>query len=263
MRVRLIHWNSAEAEACVVTLRKAGFEVDYAEKFDSAVFRAVKQSPPDAFVIDLSRLPSHGREIATALRGARPTRRTPILFVDGEPEKVEKVRTQLPDAIYTDTKHLRSAVRDALARTGEAPLVPVQMMDRYKERTPAQKLGIKENSTVALIEPPVDYGRVIGSLPSGAELREDSPQAGDVTLWFLHDPESLEPELRRIRAMASMTKLWLLWQKQRAGRKAGLTQFQVRECCNAVGLVDYKICSVNDTWSAMAFAPRKAHARGK
>ncbi len=259
----MIHWNQAEAEPCLAALRAGGYEVDYAERFDPALFRAVKQSPPDGFIIDLSRLPSHGREVATALRGARPTRQVPIIFVGGEPEKVDKIKSQLPDATYTDTKHLRSAIRDALANAPEAPAVPAQMMDRYKERTSAQKLGIKENSTVALIEPPLDYGRVIGILPGGAELREDSAEPGDVTLWFLHDPDSLEPELRRMRALAAKTKLWLLWPKQRKGKKSGITQFQLRESCAAVGLIDYKICSVNDTWSAMAFAPRKAQARGR
>src|SRR5256885_1582762 len=61
-RIRLFHWNPEEALAVADILRGAGFEVDYEAKIDPAKFRALRQSPPDAVVIDLSRLPSHGRE---------------------------------------------------------------------------------------------------------------------------------------------------------------------------------------------------------
>ena len=74
------------------TLRSADYGVDYDPAFAPAVLRALRQEPPDAVVIDLSRLPSHGREIATAIRGYKQTRQIPILFVDGAPDKVAIVR---------------------------------------------------------------------------------------------------------------------------------------------------------------------------
>src|SRR5262249_50434271 len=130
-RVRLFHQKPEEAGAVVDVLRRAGFEVDYDTKMAPAQFRAVRQSPPDAVVIDLSRLPSHGREIATALRGHKLTRNVPILFVDGEPEKVAIVREKLPDAAYCERTRLVAALRKCIRDAPENPVVPQQMMDRY------------------------------------------------------------------------------------------------------------------------------------
>ena len=53
----------------------------------------IRASHPDALVIDLSRIPSHGREVAHSIRSAKASRHLPIVFVDGEPEKVKKTKT--------------------------------------------------------------------------------------------------------------------------------------------------------------------------
>ncbi|HEY3837970.1 MAG TPA: hypothetical protein VGL72_15415, partial [Bryobacteraceae bacterium] len=110
-RVRLFHWNPGEAAPLVELLRGEGFAVDYQSKFEPGILREIRQAAPDAVVIDLSRLPSHGREIATALRGNKQTRSIPILFLDGATEKVEAVRQLLPDAAYTKRARLAATLR--------------------------------------------------------------------------------------------------------------------------------------------------------
>jgi hypothetical protein len=57
--VYLIHWNAAEAKQKVALLKKAGYDVTY-EPLTPTIFREIRRKAPDAFVIDLSRLPSHG-----------------------------------------------------------------------------------------------------------------------------------------------------------------------------------------------------------
>jgi len=52
-------------------------------------------------VIDLNRLPSQGRDLGIALRTYKTTRQVPLVFVDGDPEKVARIREILPDAVYT------------------------------------------------------------------------------------------------------------------------------------------------------------------
>src|SRR5580700_10405896 len=97
-RIRLFHWKASEAEPLLAALKDAGHSVDYQEKLASP--RELRDHPPDAYVIDLSRLPSHGREVGVYLRGAKATRHVPIVYVGGEPEKIEYVRRALPDAAY-------------------------------------------------------------------------------------------------------------------------------------------------------------------
>jgi CheY-like chemotaxis protein len=258
-RVRLLHWKSAEAAAHIEALRSAGYEVEYEEQFRPALMKGWRESPPDAFVIDLSRLPSHGREIAIALRQSPRTRQVPIVFCDGTDEKIDRIRRDLPDAAYCSLSKLLSSLRKAIANPPLNPVKPVQMMDRYASRTAAQKLGIGASSTVALFDPPRDVLTILGALPSGVEFVEESDDGkASVTLCFVRDADSLRSVLSRVRRFASGSKLWILWRKGALAKVGGVTESLIRDQAIDLGLVDYKICSVNEVWSAMLFARKRS-----
>lgn len=260
-RIRLLHWKEAEAREYLELLRAAGHRVEYEEAFRPGLMRIWRESPPDAFVIDLSRLPSHGREIATTLRNSRATRPVPIVFGEGTEEKVARIRSELPDATYCTRKNLPSSLRRALKRPVTAPVVPKQMMDRYAGRTVAQKLGIKEDSTVALVDAPGDGLTVLGELPKGVEFSEDGDKKADVILCFIHDISSLRAQLSELRCRAGDTKLWVLWKKGGSAARGAVTEDLVREYALDLGLVDYKVCSVNAVWSALLLALRRGKSR--
>jgi hypothetical protein len=79
-----------------------------------------------------------------------------------------------------------------------------------------------------------------------------------VTLWFVHDPGEYEAALPSRRALAAHGRFWIVWQK---GRRDGPNGNFVRGRALAMGLVDYKICSLDGIWSGMAFAVKKARER--
>ena len=79
---------------------------------------------------------------------------------------------------------------------------------------------------VGLIDPPADYLKVIGELPEGVVLEEDSRRACPVTVWFVHDPGEYEAALPSRRTLAARSRLWIVWQK---GRRDGLNGNFVRE----------------------------------
>jgi hypothetical protein len=251
-RVRIVHWKALEAGPLIEACHACRFEVEYDDVNGSVLTKLVREKPPDALVIDLTRLPSHGREVAIYLRRTKYARHIPLIFVDGAPEKVEATRAQLPDATFTTLKKLCSAIKSALAKRIADPVLPPGAMERYGSRTVAQKLGIKEGATVAVIDAPRDYAAALGALPESAELVENPDSIQAVTLWFVRDPREYQAGLRRMQAIADRTKLWVVW------RKGSLTDRLVREEAIEVGLVDYKICAVNAQWSAMAFARRKS-----
>lgn len=256
IRIRLIHWKKAEAAVYVDLLKAAGYEVHYQEKFAPGLLRSWRDSPPDVFVIDLSRLPSHGREIAAAIRQSRAIRRIPIVFCEGAEEKIEKVRMQLPDAAYCFRTNLIPTLRKALDQPPKEAVAPVAMMDRYASRSTVQKLGITKGSTLLLIDPPRDWQKIVGNLPPGVTILEDPEQARpSVTLCFVHGPDELRWNLSEVRTLAKSTKLWVLWRKGGSARRGELTGNVVRESANELGFVDYKICSANEVWSGMLFAP--------
>lgn len=253
-RVRLYHWKATEAGPLVAKLRAAGFEVVHKPEARTST-RELKQSGVAAVVIDLSRMPSHGKYVGAWLRGSKSTRHIPLVFVGGEAEKVAAIKKQIPDAAYASVTGICTALKKAIRNPPSEPVVPRQMMESAPGRTAAQKMGIREGNMVRLIDPPADYLKVIGELPDGVVLEEDSRRACPITIWFVHDAREYEAALQSRRVLAARSRLWIVWQK---GRRDGLNGNFVRQAALAMGLVDYKICSLDGVWSGMVFTVKKA-----
>jgi hypothetical protein len=253
-RIRLFHWNAAEAKPLIDQLRAGGYTVDYRnDKALGVPFRSLRESPLHAIVIDLTRLPSRGRHHAVAIRSEKTIRSIPIVFVDGDPEKVERIRAELPDAIYTSCAKVRSALKRA------KPLVN-PASPPYSNRTTAQKLSIREGLRVAVVDAPRGYAKTVGTLPAGASFEEDPADVLPVTLWFVREPEEYLAALPRMRELAGKSRLWVIYPKQQARQKASaeITLFFIRDAALRVGLVHCKTCSVDKTWTGMALALSKA-----
>jgi hypothetical protein len=255
-RIRVFHFKSAEAAPLLDALRAAGHTVEYDPIMKTSVLPGIRAAPPDIFVIDLTRMPSHGRYTAFVLRQSPKTRHVPTLFVDGEEEKVAITRRQLPDAHFTTRAKLRSAIKTALRSRVANPVAPGPLFS-YHTRTAAQKIGIAKGATVGVIDPPRDYLRVIGAVPDGVEFVEGAQADCTLLLWFLHDPDAYLEMLPRMRAWVAKTRLWVLWKKGGTTRTGAVTQPLIREAAQGMGLVDYKICSVDKTWSGIALTLKK------
>ena len=251
-RVRLFHWRADEAKLLIAALRAGGYTVDYPGDKADGSWRSLRENPPCAAVIDLTRLPSHGRHVAAEIRASKSMRSIPIVFVDGDPEKVERIRKDLPDAVYTSRSRLVSALKRVKPLAD--PVVAPRMMNRT-DRMTADKLGIKAGARVALIDPPADYARVLGKLPEDALLEEEPEETLPLTLWFIREPDGYLAGLGQVRKRALTSRIWIIYPK---GRNAsGLTQHLIREAALSVGLVDYKVCSVNEVWTGLLFTRKK------
>ncbi len=254
--VRLFHWNSEEAAAKIEVLVSSGYEVSYFPQLSQDFLKKFKASPPDAVVIDLTRIPSHGREIALALREQKATRYIPIVFVEGDPPKVAGIRNLLPDAVYGSWKNIRSILKTALAHPPINPVVPGSRMAAYAGRSLVQKLGIKPDMGVVLIKAPKDFKKTLGELPSGVRLKSTPRGDFDITLYFVITPEKLAAGIESIKSLAGHGPVWIIWPKGGIRAKGQLTQQQVRDIGLAQGLVDYKISSIDETWSGLLFKKR-------
>lgn len=100
--VVLIHWNADEAKELAAPLRADGWRV----KLGLPEMKDLKSKPPDAVLISLRRLPSHGREVADAIWYTKWGREIPIIFFDGEAEKVEATKKRFPAAIFSSWETL-------------------------------------------------------------------------------------------------------------------------------------------------------------
>lgn len=255
-RVRLIHWKAEEAAERIEKLKSAGYEVEYNE-LDGEAYKSLRNNPPAAFVIDLSRMPSHGRDVGAGLRGYKATRLVPLVFVEGEPEKVERVKQILPDATYTTWSKIRSALKSAIANPPANPVRTESNMAGYSGTPLPKKLGIKPNSTVALVNAPKDFEKTLGELPEGVRFKKKASGKEELIIWFLRMRIELDDRVTEMRELTGDGGIWLIWPKQASGMKTDLTQKIVRETGLSNGLVDYKVCAVDATWSGLKFAKRK------
>lgn len=255
-RVRLIHWKAEEAADKIEKLKAAGYEVEYSSP-DSESYRTLKNNPPAVFVIDLSRMPSHGMEVGSSLRGYKATRNVPLVFVEGEPEKVERIRKLLPDATFTTWSKIRSALKHAIANPPVNPVKPESNLAGYSGTPLPKKLGIKANSTVALINAPRSFDATLGVLPEGVTFIEEAKGKQDLIVWFIRSRFELESQIVEMRNATGNGGLWTAWPKKTSGVVSDLTENIIRDTGLAVGLVDYKVCAIDATWSGLKFALRK------
>lgn len=241
-RVALIVWNQDEAEVRAADLRKAGHEVEPHWAVNQPMLKQLRAQAPQAMVIDLGRLPSHGIQVALAIR------KTPVVFIEGDPEKTAKARSKVPAATYTTWKKL-----PALLKRVER-LVPSEAtgspMDVYKDTPVAKKLGLDKARTVVAIDAPRVFLQL---LPPHVEVVEEGSPA-DAVFCFAASAQDLQS---RIAALAARTPVWIAWPKRAVRPAADLNMYAVREIAFSAGLVDYKICGIDANWSAMLFTRRK------
>jgi CheY-like chemotaxis protein len=257
-RILVIHWNPAEAAECAERVRREGFETScFTDQRDGAGFRALRENPPDAVVIDLARLPSQGQAVGIALREQKATRMVPLVFIEGDPEKTARVRGLLPDAVFTTWPRIGAALRRALRHAPQEPIVPGTFAG-YSGTPLPKKLRIREDSVVALLDAPEGFEAKLSPLPEGVRLQKHAGGA-DVILAFVKSATVLGRELPALaREMQAGRTLWLIWPKKTSALAGDLGEPKVREMGLAIGLVDYKVCAVDETWSGLAFAVRRA-----
>ena len=259
-RVLLVHWKVAEAQARLDLLRDAGYDdVALASLEGSGALARAFRPPPAAVVIDLSRLPSHGRDMAIYLRSRKATRRVPLVFVGGQQDKVSAIREKLPDAVYTCWSSIAPALRSALENPVENPTVPASSMAGYSGTPLPKKLGIRKGSVVGLINAPESFEETLGDLPPGARVERKDPSNHNLAILFCNSCKELEWGLSRNASFThSGGRLWIAWPKKSSGVATDLTQVKVRRMALAVGLVDYKVCAIDQVWSGLLFTKSKA-----
>ncbi len=252
-RIRLIAWTEEAVEDGVTRLQAAGYEV-VSDALGPNTLRELGMSPPTAVVIDLARRPSTGRDIALAIRQRKATRHVSLVLVDGDPEEVVRIQRLLPDAVYTTRRALVGSLRRSIHRPPSSPVVPTSLFAAYAGVVLSKKLGIKANSVVALVGARPGFEKVLGKLPPGATVRAREGGRRDLTMWFIGSRQELEQRIERMTRFAENGGLWIVWPKKTSGIGSDLSQPVVRKIGLAAGLVDFKVCAIDSTWTGLRFS---------
>lgn len=255
MRVRLIHWNAVEGRERQLRLASLGVEVDFDATDGPALLRSIRARPPDAIVVDLTRLPSHGREAALALRTYKDTRHVPLIFADGEPAKVERIRVLLPDATYTSWGRMKTALPKAVAKPPANPVVP-PASSITSDKPAALKLGFKPGMKVALLGAPAKFTETLAGIPDAVGFTARLDGAA-LVVCFVKSRAELATRLGMLTTLLGERSVWFAWPKKTSGVTTDLNDNIVRDAGLAAGLVDYKVCSIDTTWSGALFRRRR------
>jgi hypothetical protein len=256
--VRLICWKEDLARERAALLKSARLDVDASPLNTSRLIGRIMENPPSAIVIDLDRMPSHGLAVGVVLRRSASARHIPLVFAGGAEEKASRIRDQLPDAVFTSWSAIGPAVRRAVKSAPAEPVKPRPLMERYESSGLVRKLGLKPGMICALIQPLEGFEERIDDLPEGLEFQPKIAANVSLAIWFVRSRAEMEFAADRASLrLPQGASLWIVYPKRSGRYSADFTLTDVRAAALFVGLVDYKVCAVDDDWTGLKFARRK------
>ena len=130
-------------------------------------------------------------------------------------------------------------------------------MAGYSATPLPKKLGIKEQSRVAFVNAPKDFLDYLGPLPADVDVVTRVTKPLDVILLFVTSERALARDFAKLtKQLATDGMIWIAWPKKSSGVTTDLSFDRVQRIGLDAGLVDVKICAVDDTWSGLKFVFR-------
>jgi hypothetical protein len=143
--------------------------------------------------------------------------------------------------------------------TGAGAVVETAAVAGYSGASLPKKLGIKGGARVALIAAPSDFDCALDPLPEGVRLLSAARGRNDVIVFFATRRNELSRRFSKLaNALETDGGLWIAWPKRTARVATDLSEKVVREIGLECGLVDNKVCAVDETWSGLRFVFRSS-----
>lgn len=131
-------------------------------------------------------------------------------------------------------------------------------MAGYSGKALVQKIGLKEGHRLALANEPDGFIRELAPLPDGVTVVTGGDKPLDCVILFAGEARNLGARISRWAArLAPAGMLWVAWPKKASKVVTDVTEALVRDTGLGAGLVDVKICAVNDVWSGLKFVRRR------
>ena len=122
----------------------------------------------------------------------------------------------------------------------------------------ARKLGIKDGFLVVTINAPDNYAELIEPLPNAVSIYDCSAVDADLIHLFTNSRDELFGKLAEYaRQIKQNGSIWVSWYKKAAKLPTEITEDTVREAAFPLGLVDVKVCAVDEKWSGLKLVIRK------
>lgn len=122
----------------------------------------------------------------------------------------------------------------------------------------AKKLGFKSGHRVAAINPPPDYRKLLAPLPEGVDLVDKVGKTTDIVHYFTTSRAELAKKLQSwLKTLGPEAAIWVSWPKKTSKVPTDITEDTIRAVALPLGLVDVKVCAVDETWSGLRLVLRK------
>ena len=126
-----------------------------------------------------------------------------------------------------------------------------------------KKLGLKDGGTLVMLNTPEGIDKLLAPLPPASSLVTKLTAASALVILFCRDADALKKGLPTVsKKLHADGSLWISWPKKTSTLFVDLTEDGIRAIVLPTGLVDVKVCAVNDDWSGLKLMVRKA-LRGK
>jgi hypothetical protein len=130
-------------------------------------------------------------------------------------------------------------------------------MAGYSGTPLAKKLGIKEGSRIALVNAPKDFESGLEGLPDNVEFIKRPTKSLDIIVFFVLTEHALARDFsKHATKLTANGMLWIAWPKKSSGVATDLVEQRVRQIGLDAGLVDVKVCAINEIWSGLKFVYR-------
>ena len=131
-------------------------------------------------------------------------------------------------------------------------------MPGYSGTPLAKKLGYKEGCRVRICGAPVNYLTLVSPIPHGVTISNRLSTEIDIWHFFTRSYSELESKLPTLmKAIEPDGAIWISWPKKSSGVPSSVTEDSIRKAALPLGLVDIKVCAVDDTWSGLKLVVRK------
>ncbi|MCW3089586.1 MAG: hypothetical protein JWP81_655 [Ferruginibacter sp.] len=122
----------------------------------------------------------------------------------------------------------------------------------YSGTPPVKKLGIKSGFKIRLINAPANYFSLLGDMPPDVKVSSEKKPAKDMIHYFTVKTKDLQCDLLSLKnEIVPNGIIWISWPKKASGVLTDVTEDIIRELALANGLVDIKVCAVDNTWSGL------------
>ena len=123
----------------------------------------------------------------------------------------------------------------------------------------SKKLGLKEGSRVFAADAPANYLKLLAPLPKRVHMASRLDAETDIAHFFAVQRSVLARSLKTARSrLRPDAAIWVSWPKKASGVRTDITEDVIREVALPMGLVDIKVCAVDETWSGLKLVLRKS-----